>query len=165
LKSDSALSIASDQLTGTCKTQHERIVAFLWSTGKWHPTHELQGVLTPYGFFGNAGHTRARELARNECPDKLKGKVKCADGRDIGLDKRFRYGRKYVNGEAVGLREVRGCEIDAGFHQVRDEGGRFGRGGPGPPLCLSLQFGEMQGDVTKCREAASIGRLNAVRFQ
>jgi hypothetical protein len=36
---------------------------------------------------------RARELARNECPDKLKGKVERMEGRDIGLDKRFVYYR------------------------------------------------------------------------
>jgi hypothetical protein len=76
-----------------CKTQHEILVAYLWRRRDWIATHELQGVNTPYGHIGSAGHTRARELARNECPDKLKNKVERAEGRDIGLDPRFVYFR------------------------------------------------------------------------
>jgi hypothetical protein len=78
---------------GKCETQHEIIVAFLWDQKRWVATHELQGVFTKFGHIGSAGHTRARELARNECPDYLKSKVERAEGRDIGLDPRFTYFR------------------------------------------------------------------------
>lgn len=47
----------------------------------------------PYGSTGSSGDVRARELARNDCPEKLKNKVERAEGRDIGLDKRFTYYR------------------------------------------------------------------------
>ncbi len=76
-----------------CKTQMEIIVAHLWSTGKWHATHELQGVQTPYGFIGSAGHARVRELARNDCPEKLLDKVERKRGSEIGLDPKFEYFR------------------------------------------------------------------------
>jgi hypothetical protein len=33
-------------------------------------------------------------MARNECVEKLKGRVERAESRDIGLDKRFRYFRR-----------------------------------------------------------------------
>ncbi|HEY1930493.1 MAG TPA: hypothetical protein VGG99_00630 [Acetobacteraceae bacterium] len=36
---------------------------------------------TPYGWIGSAGHVRARELARNDCPDKLKEMVERASGK------------------------------------------------------------------------------------
>jgi hypothetical protein len=68
-------------------------VLFLEAEARWVPTHELQNASTPFGFIGSAGHTRARELARNECPHKLKNKVDRAEGRDIGLDPRFTYFR------------------------------------------------------------------------
>jgi hypothetical protein len=69
-----------------CKTQHEIVVAYLWNRRERVTTHELQGVNTPYGHIGSASHTRVRELARNECADKLMNKVERAEGRDIGLD-------------------------------------------------------------------------------
>jgi hypothetical protein len=68
-------------------------VAHLWRHGDWLPTHQLQNVETPYGFIGSAGHTRVRELARNDCPAKLHYKVERARGRDIGLDPRYEYFR------------------------------------------------------------------------
>jgi len=76
-----------------CKTQMEIIVAHLWSTGKWCATHDLQGVQTPYGFIGSAGHTRVRELARNECPEKLRDKVERRRGSEIGLNPKYEYFR------------------------------------------------------------------------
>lgn len=71
----------------------EIIVAHLWSTKKWHATHELQGVQTPYGFIGSAGHARVRELARNDCPEKLLDKVERQRGSEIGLDPKYEYFR------------------------------------------------------------------------
>lgn len=56
-------------------------------------THQLQNVETPYGFVGSAGHVRARELARNDCADKLKNKVERARGGAIGLDPKYEYFR------------------------------------------------------------------------
>jgi hypothetical protein len=77
-----------------CKTDAERILAFLWSVrATWIPEHELQGRETPFGFIGSAGHTRARELARDDCADRLKGKIERARGGEIGLDRRFVYFR------------------------------------------------------------------------
>jgi hypothetical protein len=74
-----------------CKTQMEIIVAHLWKHGGWLPTHELQGVQTPYGFIGSAGHTRVRELVRNECPEKLRDKVERKRGSEIGLNPKYEY--------------------------------------------------------------------------
>lgn len=76
-----------------CKTQLEIIVAFLWSEPSWHATHELQNRATKFGFIGSAGHTRARELARNDVPDYLKGKVERKRGAEVGLDPRFEFFR------------------------------------------------------------------------
>jgi hypothetical protein len=87
------ISIMTESRKLICKTQHEILVAYLWNRRDWVATHELQGVNTPFGHIGSAGHTRARELARNECPDKLKNKVERAEGREIGLDPRFTYFR------------------------------------------------------------------------
>jgi hypothetical protein len=53
----------------------------------------LAGRNTPYGFIGSAGHTRAREFARNDCPDYLKNKIERKRGKDIGLDQRFTFFR------------------------------------------------------------------------
>ncbi len=74
-------------------TQHQILVMFLGDRRDWVPAHELQKLSTPYGYLGSAGDVRARELVRNECPDKLKGKVERAEGRNIGLDPRFAYYR------------------------------------------------------------------------
>jgi hypothetical protein len=79
--------------TVTCKTQMEIITAYLWSTAKWHATHELQGVQTPYGFIGSAGHARVRELARNDCPERLRDKVERKRGSEIGLNPKYEYFR------------------------------------------------------------------------
>src|SRR5216683_6942344 len=79
--------------TGVCKTLHETIVVYLWERDEWVPAHELVKLDTLYGYVGNSGDVRARELARNDCPEKLKGKVERAEGRDIGLDPRFAYFR------------------------------------------------------------------------
>jgi hypothetical protein len=79
--------------TGTCTTKHEIIVAYLWEEERWVAAHELIKLDMPYGFVGSAGDVRARELARNDCPGKLKGKVERVEGRDIGLDRRFTYFR------------------------------------------------------------------------
>jgi hypothetical protein len=81
------------QFTGKCATKWHIIVAFLWEQERWVSAPEMVKLDTPYGFVGSAGDVRARELARNECPKKLKGKVERAEGRDIGLDKRFTYFR------------------------------------------------------------------------
>ena len=75
-------------------TQTEILVMFLADQrGTWIPAHALQKIETPYGYVGSAGDVRARELARGECPDKFKGKIERAEGRDIGLDARFAYYR------------------------------------------------------------------------
>jgi hypothetical protein len=76
-----------------CKTQQEIIVATLWQHGGWVATHGLMSVETPYGFIGSAGHVRARELARNDCPEKLRNKVERARGGVIGLDARYEFFR------------------------------------------------------------------------
>src|SRR5947207_15643107 len=81
------------EFKGTAKTNHEVLVAFLWEVGDWVPTHELVKLSRPYGFVGSAGDVRARELARNECAEKLKDKVERARGSDIGLDARYEYFR------------------------------------------------------------------------
>lgn len=78
---------------GPVKTQQEIIVAYLWEAERWFPTHELMGVHTPYGFIGSAGHVRARELARNDCQEKLKNKVQRARGGVIGLEPKYEYFR------------------------------------------------------------------------
>lgn len=82
-----------DALRLKCVTQPDILVAYLWYLGDWTPTHALRGVETPFGFLGSAGDVRARELARNECADQLKGKVERARGGEIGLDARFEYFR------------------------------------------------------------------------
>jgi hypothetical protein len=68
-------------------------------------TNAVEPPQTPYGFIGSAGHTRARELARNECAEKLKGKVERARGADIGLDPRYTYVRckrsPYIRGRGI----------------------------------------------------------------
>jgi hypothetical protein len=76
---------------GTARTKHEIILAWLWEQERWRAAHEIIKLDTPYGFVGSAGDVRARELARNDCPKKLKGKVERAEGADIGLDRRFAY--------------------------------------------------------------------------
>jgi len=75
------------------RTQSEILVMFLGDHRDWVPAHELSKLSTPYGYVGSAGDVRARELARGECSDRLKGKVERAEGRDIGLDPRFVYFR------------------------------------------------------------------------
>lgn len=75
-------------------TQHEILVLFLLEQeGQWCPAHMLSKLATPHGYLGSAGDVRARELARNECLDRLKGKVERAEEREIGLDPRFAYYR------------------------------------------------------------------------
>lgn len=81
------------RFTGTCATRHEIIVAYLWEEDRWVAAHELIKLELPYGITGSSGDVRARELARNDCPERLKGKVERAEGRDIGLDKRYAYYR------------------------------------------------------------------------
>jgi hypothetical protein len=81
------------RLHAKCVTQSEIIVMYLWYMDIWLPTHQLQNRETPFGFIGSAGHTRARELARNECAEKLEGKVERARGSEIGLDARYEYFR------------------------------------------------------------------------
>ncbi len=76
-----------------CKTQHEILVAFLWSHKDWIAGYELPGRFTSYGHLGSSAEVRARELARNACAEKLQDKVQRAEGGDIGLDKRFTYFR------------------------------------------------------------------------
>lgn len=66
---------------------------FLGDRRDWVPAHEFSKLSTPYGYVGSAGDVRARELARGDCPEKLKGKVERQEGRDIGLDPRFAYYR------------------------------------------------------------------------
>ena len=81
------------QMRLKCTTDGERIVAYLWYLGDWTPTHALMAVESPFGWIGSAGHVRARELARGECAERLKGKVERARGGEIGLDPRFEYFR------------------------------------------------------------------------
>ncbi|MEK7992868.1 MAG: hypothetical protein AAB403_03590 [Planctomycetota bacterium] len=82
------------RFTGTCPTRHHVILAYLWEEyPRWVPAPELIKLELPYGITGSSGDVRARELARGDCPEKLKGKVERAEGRDIGLDKRFTYYR------------------------------------------------------------------------
>jgi len=61
--------------------------------GDWVSATDLQKLSTPYGYVGSAGDVRARELARGDCPDRLKDKVEREDGRKLGLDPRFEYYR------------------------------------------------------------------------
>lgn len=82
--------------TGKCKSIHEALVAYFWERGEWVPAHQLDKLelsYAPKGYIGNSGEVRARELARNECVPKLMNKVELAEGRDLGLDKRFVYFR------------------------------------------------------------------------
>ena len=81
------------RFTGTCATRHHVIVAYLWEEERLVAAPELIKLELPYGITGSSGDVRARELARNDCPDHLKGKVERAEGRDIGLDKRYAYFR------------------------------------------------------------------------
>jgi hypothetical protein len=79
--------------TVECKTQMEIIVAHLWKLATWQPTHLLQGVETEFGFIGSAGHARVRELARNDCPEKLRDKIERKRGSQIGRDPRYEFFR------------------------------------------------------------------------
>jgi hypothetical protein len=82
------------RFTGTCPTRHHVILAYLWEEyPRWCAAPELIKLELPYGITGSSGDVRARELARGDCPDRLKNKVERAEGRDIGLDKRFTYYR------------------------------------------------------------------------
>ncbi len=78
---------------GSCSTRHEVVVAYLFEEERWVAAPELIKLVLPYGITGSSGDVRARELARNDCPTKLQNKVERAEGRDIGLDKRFVYFR------------------------------------------------------------------------
>ena len=93
----------------------EIIVAHLWSTGNWHATHELQGVQTPYGFIGSAGHARVRELARNDCPEKLLDKVERKRGSEIGLDPKYEYFRYRQQRSPMQAAAERCRRFDAGL--------------------------------------------------
>lgn len=80
------------QYTGPkCKTHQEVIVVYLWESGDWHPTYEMQNIRKPYGITGSSGDRRAFELARNDCPAKLRDKVKAEKGAKLGLDRRYTY--------------------------------------------------------------------------
>jgi len=68
----------------TRKTQPEIIIAYLQDEDPWVATWDLQNRATKFGFIGSAGHTRARELARNDVPDHLKGKAERKRGAEIG---------------------------------------------------------------------------------
>lgn len=74
-------------------TRHQVIVLHLWEVGDWVPAHELIKLSTSAGITGSAGDVRARELARNDCPLELQGKVESKEGRDIGKDSRYVYFR------------------------------------------------------------------------
>lgn len=83
-----------DRVRVKCKTDSDRIVAYLWSIyPDYAPTHELRSRETPFGWIGSAGDVRVRELARNDCADKLKNKVESKAGRDIGKDPRYEWFR------------------------------------------------------------------------
>lgn len=58
-------------------------------TSNQHVVLVLIKAIRPYGHTGSAGDVRARELARNECPEKWQNMVERAEGRDIGLDRRY----------------------------------------------------------------------------
>lgn len=84
------------------KTVHHAIVIRLWEIWPhWAAGHELLKVKMPYApkdWVGNSGDVRARELARNDVKlitthPELANRVERADGRDIGLDRRFTYFR------------------------------------------------------------------------
>ena len=96
-----------DVMRVKCTTDAERIVAFLWYTADWRPTHELRSCETPFGWIGSAGDVRARELARNECADHLKGKIDRAKGSEIGLDPRYEYFRFKHDGPRTNAEPLR----------------------------------------------------------
>lgn len=60
-----------------CRTQWHIIVAHLWYTADWLPTHQLQKVDTHFGYIRPSGEQRVRELAVNSrrCPPDLHGKI------------------------------------------------------------------------------------------
>jgi hypothetical protein len=94
-------------------------VSYLWEQyPSWIPTHELQKLRTNYGFTGGAGDVRARDLAEDKCPDKLKGKVERKDGCDIpGADSRYAYFRfveKPSQAQYAAAAKRRGELFDAG---------------------------------------------------
>lgn len=78
---------------GKCRTKHHIVLAYLWERETWVAAHELDKLDLPYGYLGNSGEVRARELARNDCPEELKNKVERKRGGEIGLDPRFAYYR------------------------------------------------------------------------
>ena len=81
--------------TGKCDNLYERILAYLWAQEGWVVAAELDKLATPYGYVGNSGEVRARELARNDpkCPARYHNKVERLRGSVIGLDPRFTYYR------------------------------------------------------------------------
>src|SRR3990167_1197266 len=91
---------------GTCKNRHEIILAYLWEEERWVAAPELIKLELPYGITGSSGDVRARELARNECAEKVKGRVERAEGRDIGLDKRFTYYRHVPQDRVLTHQEI-----------------------------------------------------------
>jgi hypothetical protein len=83
-----------DRMRLKCKTDSDRIVAYLWSIyPDYAPTHELRGRETPFGWIGSAGDVRVRELARNDCAAHLQGRVESKPGREIGKDPRYEWFR------------------------------------------------------------------------
>jgi hypothetical protein len=74
-------------------TQHEIVIRHLEDAGGWVAAPVLQKLNTKWGYLGSAGDVRARELARNECPNRLKDRVEREEGRRLGLDPRFVYYR------------------------------------------------------------------------
>lgn len=75
------------------RTQHEIVILHLQDANTWIAAPVLQKLNTKWGYLGSAGDVRARELARNECPEKLRGQVEREDGDKIGLDRRYTYYR------------------------------------------------------------------------
>jgi hypothetical protein len=66
-----------EQIKQKCKTQWHIVVAELFRTKEWTPTHLLQSRQTDFGFIGSSGEQRVRELARNDTciPEELRNKI------------------------------------------------------------------------------------------
>lgn len=94
------------QWKGQKLTQQQVIVAYLWEVDDWVPTHELVKLERPYGRTGSDGDRRARELADNECEEKLRGKVEKEEGEKLGLDKRYTYFRYRREGRALSPADI-----------------------------------------------------------
>lgn len=107
-----------DAMRLKCKSDADRIVAYLWYVGDWQPTHELRSRETLFGWIGSAGDVRVRELARDECADRLKRLVEREEGRKLGLDPRYEYFRYNPRPQLTPADRVRLFDAGAPAEQV-----------------------------------------------